>query len=515
MNSVKYKYPYNDCALKHNLSSNTTNARGDRTAQVMQIVTDAPAQASSSEKQWVLLLLISGFIAVLNVTLLVRNLTNPFDTTAPESQTIYIANRVANGQSIYPNYNEYPYNMAPYTPGYYLFLGFLGKTLRTPIAQFFTIGRCLSLLCTFFVAWLIFLRGSRLSNNKILGGIGAFLFLGSYVLCFWAVSSRPDLLALLFSFSGFLLYTRDTKSSVLISAGFFVLAVLTKQSYIAAPTAVFIDLLRRKRIQNSVLFSVLAAFPVAVVLIGLHLSSGGISTTNIFVGNVGSMSLLNTRLVLNQFLQLSPLTILLGIAAAASVSLRSAYPIYLIVASCWALFSSSKTGSNLNYFLETIAICSLLAPLGLQALTRALKVAQLQFALLVLFLVLLLPSFNFLIHSISSLKFQRTPNLERLVKGTNAPVLTDNARVALWSHDSFCIDPLQLNFLEHEGKWSSSGIARMLQESRIAYVVLMMPLERNLKWQGISRLPDSLLPMIKDQYRLQNVVDNFYVYVKK
>jgi hypothetical protein len=43
----------------------------------------------------------------------------------------------------------------------------------------------------------------------------------------------------------------------------------------------------------------------------------------------------------------------------------------------------------------------------------------------------------------------------------------------------------------------------------------MMPLERNLKWQGISRLPDSLLPMIKDQYRLQNVVDNFYVYVKK
>lgn len=105
--------------------------------------------------------------------------------------------------------------------------------------------------------------------------------------------------------------------------------------------------------------------------------------------------------------------------------------------------------------------------------------------------------------------------MQQFIENVQTPIVTDNSRVALWGKDSFMIDPLQLNFLEHEKRWNSAAVVRMMQESKIDYVILTMPADRALKWQGFSRIPDPLIPIVKDRYRLAGVLDNFYVYVKK
>jgi hypothetical protein len=133
----------------------------------------------------------------------------------------------------------------------------------------------------------------------------------------------------------------------------------------------------------------------------------------------------------------------------------------------------------------------------------------------VVFWVLMLPAFNYLLHTLQTLRFRSEAQVQELVRQSPGFVLSDNARLFLVSQAPMLGDPFTLSCLETRGLWSSKELVGMLRRHQIQYVVLYMPIEEPSSWQGFKRLPASAIQIIQSEYRFLKVVDGYYVYVPR
>ncbi len=462
---------------------------------------------------WVVLL-VAVLMAVLNVSYLWIQIKNPTDTSTPESQTVYMANRVAHGENLYLDYHGPPYNIAPYTPGYYFALGYAVRFLDVELESIFVLGRGMTFFCCLVIGLLIYLSSRFDGEHSVYAFTGSCLFLSSYILGPWGSTTRPDMLAITFTIAGLLICTRSSDKKLIFSAPLFVLAFLTKQTCVSAPAAVFLHLLLQRERKNALLFAAAVAGPVAGILAIMHTSTSGLSTMNIIYGNMAPMQFQNFRVVAGPFFQVAALPMILAAAAALSNSFRDIKSLYFLLALAQGLITCSRLGSSLNYFLEALAASCLLVPSGLRTMEGALK-NLLRPVLPVLALVLLLPSILFLCYSVQEVRFQEMQSIRKLVLEAKGLVISDNSRLALLSRDSFFIDPFQLSYLEKAGKWNVQGLADLLRRHEIEYVVLSRPIEQPMTWQGLARLPDGVINAVRSDYVFLRLVDNYYVYVAK
>jgi hypothetical protein len=95
-------------------------------------------------------------LAFLNIIFLVKEITNPQDTTMPESAFAYNAFELSKGENIYKNFFEFPFNIAPYTPLYYFFLSFIIKILNLKLDDIFFIGRSFNFILLLIISSLIY-----------------------------------------------------------------------------------------------------------------------------------------------------------------------------------------------------------------------------------------------------------------------------------------------------------------------------------------------------------------------
>jgi 4-amino-4-deoxy-L-arabinose transferase-like glycosyltransferase len=275
-------------------------------------------------------LLLAKIIFSLNIIWHIFNF--PFQTDESEGMIVSEVHLMDAGANLYNPPSTHSFVSAPYPPLYYLlnwpFLHFMGISFKP--------GRAISLLAAVGISFILYKFAKLLSQNseflsinktnnkdKIfaarLGGIAAALFWATLgLVAFWGDAVKPDITAVFFSLGGVYLAVRwastdkfllsstkqvssakedrykglslrnleakvKTERWLYLAAIFFALAVLTKQTAFAGPSAVFVFVLLRRP---------LAALRFLVVWLGLGfgpmlvmniLSNGGYWWHNVIV----------------------------------------------------------------------------------------------------------------------------------------------------------------------------------------------------------------------------------------
>lgn len=471
---------------------------------------------SKGDRLFWLILILPLLLALLNLRFLWLQCWNPSDTSNPESLAIFFVERVAEGKDLFLDYHQPPFNLLQYTPVYHLLLGKTARAFDLNREKIFIVGRIFTFGCTLLIGMLLFLRAGAEEKKFSIAASGALFFLSSYILWPWAVTNRPDILGVLFSLAGFLIYTKFASSPVRwFAVLLFVLAFFTKQYFLSAPFAIFLWLFADRKWKELILFSASYGLSILMILLAMHSATSGLSTLNLVEPNFGSpMKFQNVRLVTLMFLQISPLPIILAAVGVAIRGWRKPETIYFAVSFVYAILCTTKLGSNVNYFIEPLAVGCLLVPTGLRSLINS-DGKSLRAFVAAAFLILLFPSINFMIHSLRTLHFSNERLVSKKVMETQGPIITDNPRFALISRKSFFIDPFPMSYLEKKGKWDSTRIVEMLQSGQIEMIVLTLPVENALSWQGFKRIPESILAAIQKYYRYEITLDGYSIYLPR
>lgn len=450
----------------------------------------------STSPRWILILVVILLpMAFLNTAYLSIQTSNPQDTSIPESAVVLGAQHLMHGEPLYSDFHKSPFNINAYTPGYAYLLSIVSRAAQLSTPEMYVWGRRIVLTFAILISILILVR---VREHALLCAV---LFLTSYSLWPVACTNRPDLPAIFLSLCGFVFFISMRR--LIIALIFFLAAFATKQSVIAAPIAVTLILLWERKWQKALLFGFSFVALAGAFLILLHLKTNGLSTMNLIDANVAPFSLSNARLILNNVLQSNPLIFVLAIAALFLWPTFYAEKLYFTTSLLLALITSAKLGSSTNYFVEPLAVGCLFAG---EIVKRAKPL------ILALFVVLAVPQINYLWNAISETNFQPRSSAQALIASANGYVISDDPHATLYAAKPFFVDPFNLSFLETHHRWDSKPLIEMLQNGDVKLIVLMSPIERPLTWQGVPRLPQSVITTIRGNYHFDKMVDGYNVY---
>ncbi|MBN9391503.1 MAG: hypothetical protein J0I20_25955 [Chloroflexi bacterium] len=208
-------------------------------------------------------LLLAKLLFSLNIAWQIFNFAFQVD----ESESMIVAETLMmdHGTNIYALPGPDLFISAPYTPFYYLLnwlpLHFLGSSFKP--------GRLISFLAAVGIAWLIYKLvtayarqgGFSLVRARVAAALAVLIWSALGLVAFWGIAVKPDITALFLGLCGLLLVFTAPQDKganwrllflrlsprLLIAAGFFALAVLTKQTAFAGVLVAGIWLLTRHR----------------------------------------------------------------------------------------------------------------------------------------------------------------------------------------------------------------------------------------------------------------------------
>jgi len=173
-------------------------------------------------------------------------LTYPYQLDYGEGIVLWFAREFAHGHNIYSQGCCASSNYPP--------LAMILSALLMPIfGDGYISGRLLNFAAAILVAALIYRIVSAESRDQRAAALAALFFIGSPYIYHWVPLFRADLLGLGFTFAGIYFAWRREQTTddrrqkryLLFAIGFFLLALYTKQTLIAAPAAAFFALFRR------------------------------------------------------------------------------------------------------------------------------------------------------------------------------------------------------------------------------------------------------------------------------
>lgn len=263
--------------------------------------------------------------------------------------------RIGLGQPLYPTPTALPLTVTAYTPLYYLLVGWLQ---RLSGEMGYSVGRLVSVAAVLVSAGLLAWNVHRVAGRWYGGLLAAGLFLTqNLTVLLWAPVHRVDPLALCLTLMGIALAAHDRTT---LAALPLVLAVLTKQTYLAAPLSVVVTLWPRRR---SILgFGVLFLASLALCLaVGQWLTDGSLLWHTV-VANANPLDFQYYAAMLGAFLQFNALPL---VTATALFSLFPRAPerlwrVYFLVSGLEAVATVGKLGASSNYWLELTAAISVL-----------------------------------------------------------------------------------------------------------------------------------------------------------
>lgn len=349
----------------------------------------APAPARSVRRDKQLALVVVVVPAVLLVALAVSRIAYPYDVGQYEANAWAPASLLANLHNPYSESlaTQPPFVAAPYGPAYYAIIG-IGVHLFGDQFWFF---RAAALVCALLSALLVFRIAQRFTADRFSAALGAGLLLAQYPMLSWAGVQRPDVLALAFALAGLDLGLRreDGHSHAfrpILSALVLTAAALTRQTYVMPIVIVALWYLSNQD------YRALRRFLVTVVAVGgalvglLSITSRGGFLTNLVTNQTHAKDAVSILTSHVRALAEAPITwltsilLVLGIVAASTRLVRAARDAsdhqerqrilvirlllgYLVLATVVALLAAARAGSNINYFIEPLAVASLLVGL--------------------------------------------------------------------------------------------------------------------------------------------------------
>ena len=308
-----------------------------------------------------LVLLILSYFAFAQLSKWPDRLRYPGEEDAAEGTQLSEMVHLRRGIPIYRIPSGGEFDSAIYGPLSYL----LGAAVINPDTPAYLPLRLLSLLAAvgLAAACFVFVRG--LTGKFSAGFMAALLLLGSAFVGRYGVSARADMVALLLSFVGFLIfYTyRDGRRALVISALLILLSFFYKQQFVGAPAGILLYLIFAKRFRQAITFaSTLAAGGLFLV---------GVFSLVVFRHQSFLLHFLaynhlpfNKDLVLPEILMF---VIPLFVPLLGSADFLDRYPNKLVacyagsaVATYFLLLFSSGSGADTNRCLEAAVILSCL-----------------------------------------------------------------------------------------------------------------------------------------------------------
>jgi hypothetical protein len=427
--------------------------------------------------------------------------------------------RIRHGDLLYNDFLRPPYpTVALYNPvAIYLAAMFAPLFHAGPIAEL-EAGRLLVLLATVATCTLIFLLTRRLGADRAAASILTLAFALSPLLQPWGFEFRVDMPALVFELAGLYLF----HAGLLLPAGAaFVCAFFTKQSYVSGTAAAILYWALNSRWRHALALS--AFWLVAVVFVMtllrwffpyylldayLTLLPTPSYSYPLAVGVLG-------RFLLWQF----PLVVIAALGLLGQGPRRDVMACYLMVALALNSLSSMRWGSNVYYFLPTLAAAAIVAgpPLSellgrsvvLRSPYKVLLGAAIAWALIVPLMLAGVTDFSAIRRAIASHGFGCPYGKEppwdehafQLLDSLKGPVLADDFAAIL--HDGTRhiegIDFMALRQMLESGGFDDRPLVDDIEHRRIAAFALDQEL-LDRQWQGRKFFWPRLREAILDNY---------------
>ena len=405
---------------------------------------------------------------------LAATLAFPFDLDYGEGYVLNDALRLARGEAIYVDLQQFPMVRSPYPPLFPLVWSWLvGLT-----GPSFLAGRALSVAALAGVCALSAWNAWRARAGKAVTLVAPAIIAACPFVYQWAGYARVDLLALFFAAAGVMAaqWLRGWRG-VLLAAVLCTLAAWTKQTTLTAAVAVAIALLRRDwRYGPGFLLAV--AVPSLAAYAALDLATHGEFTHHVILGNASNpfSPIRATAYVLIFGLLDLPLL------AASGWWIRRAglqpVAVYAVVAAVASL-SAGNSGSSINYLLEPIIACALVLPFAWRALPPHLVQLAPLLACVQLLMFVHWPN-TFGTDYLQVGPHGRTPTAEdyavgqaidAAVQAEPGAVIAEPAGFALRNGRPVYLQPIDLRAEELKGRWQSGRLVSALSDGDFPLVI--------------------------------------------
>lgn len=468
---------------------------------------------------------------------------SPEELDYGEGIVMWQADHVVHLTEAYHRIDVYPYVVFHYTPLYHLVSYGVAALTHDLLAA----GRWVSFISALLTGVLIGLftwLGIPVLSSSPRAAAAVVSGLLSYNLATvrWAQLMRVDMLALLLTFAGLLLFLLADRHPGLDCAAFllFVLALFTKQTQLAAPAAC----LAIAFVTNQARALRLLAFAVLLGCAGLAalaLPTNGAALLNLFVYNQNPFLLLNMLGIMQaNLISMAPLAaIALALPVFAALRIgRLPRPHTLAVTRGWlaqnrtrraiALYSlyilfalavsltCGKRGSNYNYFLEWNLACCFPAALVVIFVLRQGKGRRgLIPHITVLLLVLLYASNG--VASFAELLRRKpatsnsddTAKVTDLIRHLDGTVYSENMTILMQAHKEVPAEPAIITVLAQKAFWSETDFVKRIDTGFFSAIVVTTSLDNR------NRYTTGVQAAIEHAYRLQYTYGAYRIYVPK
>ncbi len=401
----------------------------------------------------------------------------PYDLDYGEGYVLNDALRLARGEAIYVDIQQFPMVRSPYPP-LFPWLWSLAVPLAGPA---FWPGRLLSAAALLGLLSLTWWNARRARVGAVAAIAATGVVAASPLVYQWAAYARVDLLALVLAASGAAVaHWVGGRRGVTIAALLCALSLATKQSAIAAPLAIGLALFLRRRM-DAALFAAVLVLPLVGGAVALDRATDGGFARHVLQGNAQNpFHLGRMAAYLAVFLALHlPL-----VAGAVWWSVRSRrgipgplalYPLFALAAAA----SVGNEGSSVNYLLEPVVACALAVPFAWRAASAEAAALPLFLAALQLALLLHWPN-GFGVDYLAVAPHGRTPTtgdyaaagrVDAAVRAEPGDAIAEPAGFALRNGRPVYVQPIDLRAEQFRGRWDSRPLLRALSDGRFPLVV--------------------------------------------
>ena len=401
----------------------------------------------------------------------------PYDLNYGEGYVLNDAVRLARGEPLYVDLQQFPMVRSPYPPLYPLVWSWL-VPLTGPV---FWPGRVLSALSTGGIAALVGWNALRVRSGIWPAVAAVGLVAASPFVYQWSGYASVDMLALLFAVGGVVAAQwLGGRCAVVTAALLCGLALWTKQTTVTAALAVGLAFTLRSW-RSGAAFAALLAIPSAVIGVWLNAASGGEFAHHVLVGNASNPILpLRAAIYVGTLIFLHLLAFVAGFwwLRRAMIGRPSPVALYLPIA-LLASFSAGNGGSSVNYLIEPLLALALVLPFAWRALPQASAVAGPMLAVTQLALLVHWPN-AFGTGYLAESAIGRTPTaadlaigarLDNLVRAEPGELIAEPAGFAVRNDRPVYVQPIDLRAEQLRGRWQSEPLTEALSNGRFSELI--------------------------------------------
>jgi hypothetical protein len=442
-------------------------------------------------------------------------LPSPYELMYGESIVLQESRRFATGEQLYPAPTQLPLTVTAYTPLYYVLVG----TLQRVFADYtYTVGRLVSLVATLGGALCLAFAIRRASGRWSAGGLAAvFLLTQNMTALLWAPLNRVDPLAFGLTLLGLALaaYNRPLWATLP-----FLLAILTKQSYVVAPLAVFLVLWPARR--TMLTFAVLMVVGLAAAVFACQRLTDGWFLWHVIVANANPFTFDYITAQLGSFLQFNGLPLLLASAIFALPARpgERLWRAYFVLALLETLATIGKVGASSNYWLElSAAVAALIGLLAVRVLDLPALASSWYVRVLLGGLLIALPAYQATAYEgLLLTQTGETPGLHdqaqltQLVVQTPGEVFTDEPGIAIAAGKTIQFEAVIYTVLAEQHLWDQTPVLDAIREKRFSLVVLDESLDDEPPPTEAERVTRTVHDALHDAYEPIGQQNGFWLY---